>query len=226
MINGFYVYQHKTADTGMVFYIGKGTARRGGFERAYTANKRSKFWQSIVKKHGVIVEVLELFPTEEEAFNRERQLISIHGRMIEGGSLCNLTAGGDGHSGFSPSPETRAKLSLAVSGEKHPNWGRKLSQETCRKKSETLKSSPHNLKGKKLPNWWKRKIAATKIGELNPMYGKTGAAHPNSRRVRNKITGASYDSVQIAADHLGFKMKTLYNWLSGHRKNPTELEFA
>lgn len=65
-----------------------------------------------------------------------------------------------------------------------------------------------------------------KLGALNPMYGKTGANHPNSRKVRDRESGATFDSVQIAAEQLGFKMKTLYNWLSGHRKNPTSLEFA
>ena len=72
----------------------------------------------------------------------------------------------------------------------------------------------------------RRMKSITKVGALNPMYGKTGAAHPNSRKVRDRSTGAIYDSVQIAADELGHKMKTLYNWLSGHRPNPTTLEFA
>lgn len=72
----------------------------------------------------------------------------------------------------------------------------------------------------------RHKKAVTKLGALNPMYGKTGADHPNSRKVRNRDTGEAWDSVQIAADALGLKMKTLYNWLSGHRKNPTALEFS
>ena len=72
----------------------------------------------------------------------------------------------------------------------------------------------------------RRKKSVTKIGALNPMHGKTGALHPNSRRVRDRDTGAIFDSVLIAAEARGFKMKTLYNWLSGHRPNPTTLEFA
>jgi hypothetical protein len=70
------------------------------------------------------------------------------------------------------------------------------------------------------------KKSITKIGILNPMHSKTGAEHPMSRKVRDSATGDVYDSVQIAADATGQKMKTLYNWLSGHRKNPTTLEFA
>lgn len=70
------------------------------------------------------------------------------------------------------------------------------------------------------------KKSVTKIGNLNPMYGVTGASHPNSRKVINKESGQVYDSVSIAADALGVKMKTLYNWLSGHRKKPFPVEFA
>ena len=49
---------------------------------------------------------------------------------------------------------------------------------------------------------------------------------PTSRKVHDKISGATYDSVLIAATTHGHKMKTLYNWLSGHRPNHTALEFA
>lgn len=72
----------------------------------------------------------------------------------------------------------------------------------------------------------RRKKSITKVGALNPMHGKTGAAHPNSRKVVDKNSGDVFDSVLIAAESRGLKMKTLYNWLSGHRKNPTTLEFA
>ena len=72
----------------------------------------------------------------------------------------------------------------------------------------------------------RRKKSITKVGALNPMHGKTGAAHPNSRKVVDKDSGDVFDSVLVAAESRGLKMKTLYNWLSGHRKNPTTLEFA
>lgn len=72
----------------------------------------------------------------------------------------------------------------------------------------------------------RRKKAVSKIGERNPMYGVRGLEHPMSRVVVHTLAGVFYESVQDAADIHGFKMKTLYNWLSGHRPNPTPLEFA
>lgn len=223
----YFIYQHRRLDTGEVFYIGKGTrTHQKQYQRAYVTEKRSAFWTAISSKAGHSVELVADFYTESDAFEMERELIALHGRRVDGGSLCNLTLGGDGPSGFSPTQETRAKLRAAVAGERHANWGKKLSDETCRKKSESLKNSPLNLRGKKLPDWWKQRIAAAKVGVLNPMHGKTGAAHPNSRRVRDTKDGAVYDSVLIASEACGYKMKTLYNWLSGHRPNPTTLEFA
>ena len=224
----YFVYFHRRKDTGEVFYVGKGTrTNKKQYERAYTADNRSKFWLRIVGKCGGydVVIVADYF-SETDAFSLERNLIAKHGRRIDGGTLCNLTLGGEGHSGLSPNNETRSKLRAAVSGEKHPNYGKRLSVETCRRKSEALKSSDKNLRGKKLPQQWKDRIAAGKIGALNPMYGRCGAAHPNSRKVVERATGAAYDSVQIAAEACGLKMKTLYNWLSGHRHNPTTLELA
>lgn len=226
MTKEFFVYQHKRIDDGIVFYIGKGTVKRGTFARAYVTKGRSKFWQAIVAKHGLAVEIIESFDSEEEAFDKERELIALHKRHSEGGTLCNMTLGGDGHVGLPVSQQAREKLSAALSGDNHPNWGKKLSKETCRKKSESMKASPLSLKGKKLPDLWRQRIAVAKIGARNPMYGKIGAAHPNSRKVIDRATGSVYDSVQIAAGTFGYKMKTLYNWLSAHRSNPTTLEFA
>jgi len=89
-----------------------------------------------------------------------------------------------------------------------------------------LSSGGPGIPGVKDPCEVRRKKAVTKVGDLNPMFGKTGAAHPNSRRVLDRASGAVYDSVLLAAQATGHKMKTLYNWLSGHRPNPTTMEFC
>lgn len=227
MIDAHFVYVHRKAKTGEVFYVGKGTRcakKRDG--RAYATHNRTNHWRNIVAKHGLLVEVVSWFESNEDCLRMERDLIAYYGRSMDGGCLCNLTLGGEGSTGLPLSAEARRKLSEANRGERHFNWGKKLSPETCAKKSESMRASPKNLRGKKLPDWWVEKIRAAKLGAQNPMHGKTGAAHPKSRKVRDRASGAMYDSVQIAADALGFKMKTLYNWLSGHRPNPTALEFA
>ena len=223
----FFIYVHRRNDTGEVFYVGKGTrTHKKQYERAYVSKKRSQFWTAIVAKAGYSIELIADYFTEADAFEAERTLIGIHKRRCDGGTLCNLTLGGEGSVGLPKSAETLEKLRAASSGERHANWGKKLSLETCRRKSESMKISPLNLSGKKLPDWWKQKMADAKVGAMNPMYGKTGAASPVSRKVQDRISGVVYDSVLLASEAQGFKMNTLYNWLSGRRTNPTSLEFA
>lgn len=62
-------------------------------------------------------------------------------------------------------------------------------------------------------------------GSHNSMYGKRGAETGTARKVLNVKNGKIYESVSEAAITIGYKMKTLYNWLSGHRKNPTDMRF-
>lgn len=223
----FFVYAHRRNDTGDVFYIGKGTrTHKKQYGRAHETKRRSKFWCSIIAKAGYSVEIIGEFPDENSAFDLERQLISKHRRKCDGGTLCNMTAGGDGSLGLPKDPSTIEKLRAASSGSRHPNWGKKLSAETCKKKSESMIASPLNLRGKKLPDWWKEKIAVTKVGDKNPMFGKTGSAHHRSRRVVDRETGASYPSMTAAANSIGMKVGTLYNMLVGTNTNRTQMEFA
>lgn len=82
-----YVYVHRKASNGDIFYIGKGQKSRS---RAKCS--RSRRWQQTVAKHGLIIEEI-LGPTHEQcAFSFERVLIHSIGLK----SLCNISTGGDG----------------------------------------------------------------------------------------------------------------------------------
>lgn len=70
------------------------------------------------------------------------------------------------------------------------------------------------------------KKAITKIGDLNPMYSKTGIKHPNSRPVVNIQNGVFYESLIEAAESLGYKMQTLHKRLTGRLPNKTLWRFA
>jgi hypothetical protein len=47
------------------------------------------------------------------------------------------------------SDATRKKISIALSGENHPNYGKRCSEETKEKMSNSLKGKPSPFKGKK-----------------------------------------------------------------------------
>jgi len=83
-----------------------------------------------------------------------------------------------------------------------------------------------DLKGKKLPKWWRDRIAQNVQGKNNSMYGKRGQETPNARLVMNQQTGIFYESVTEAAEVHGYKMKSLYNMLTGFRINRSTLTFV
>lgn len=98
----FYVYVHRRADTGEVFYIGKGQGRRMSVRAG-----RSRYWKNIVAQHGFTWEIAAWFHDEQEAFAHERFLIMC--MRQRGQKVCNLTDGGEGTSGYIAPPETLAK---------------------------------------------------------------------------------------------------------------------
>lgn len=135
----FYVYLHRRASDGKVFYVGKGRNRR-----ALSKSRRSQYWQNIVNKHGYTIEYVQTGMQEWWAFEMEIQLIEFYGRE----NLVNLTDGGEGASGFSD--ETKEKIRLS-------KMGLKVSEET----KEKLRLA--NL-GKKHSKETKARMGAAHIG--------------------------------------------------------------
>lgn len=116
----FYVYVHRQADTGKVFYVGKGSGKR-----AWSKQFRPTFWHRVKNAHGLIVEEVAYFWDESAAFDYERALIAeckAHGLR-----LTNCTDGGEGPSGAVRSEETRRRMSESGKGKR---LGQKRSQET------------------------------------------------------------------------------------------------
>ncbi len=82
------------------------------------------------------------------------------------------------------SPETRAKISAALSGENSPNFGKHLSAETRAKISANLpdNSGPrHPNFGKKASADTRAKLSASRRGEKNHMFGKTHTAEARAK---------------------------------------------
>ena len=174
----FYIYLHRRATDGKVFYVGKGYGRR------YKSKSRNKHWHNIVNKHGYKVEIYLDGLQEWYAFELEKEIISFYGRE----NLCNLTDGGEGPS--NPSDETRIKMSMSHVGKKLPmcqrikisesNKGRKISDEAKQKSSNSQKgkkkseSTKLNMsiaaKGRKASEETKRKLSELRKGrKLKPV---------------------------------------------------------
>lgn len=178
MDNKFYTYLHRKADTGEIFYVGKGKDMR-----FCSANKRNKHWQNVVHKHGFIAQIILNNLTEKSAFESERSLIALF--KLTGKKLVNKTDGGEGPSGMKHTDETKAKWSLAKLGKKRGNY----SSDHKRKISESLK-------GRLVSEETKLKISqATKIAMQFPevkqkmIDAKLGKHRPkHSEETRQKMS--------------------------------------
>ena len=128
-------------------------------------SKRNNHWNNVVAKHGYSVEIVFDNLTEEDAFRIEKD--TILEMKYFGYPLVNMTEGGEGSWGIKQDPEVvrrraqrrkgiplseehKRKISNAQKGmprsrqaiekARLTNTGRKQSEETKKKRSETLKS--------------------------------------------------------------------------------------
>lgn len=185
-LNDFYVYEHTKLTDGLIFYVGKGRSYRAYHGFAH----RNKHWCNIVKKHGHSVRFVVTCVDEELALlaeiERIDQLKSI------GFSLCNMTNGGDGLSGYSPTEETRQKMSQN-NAMKNPEIRKKISEKLKNRLisqhqrdqiSKTLKASYEQARAMYVPKPEKKKqkfVPPPMIGEKN---------HSKRPEVREKISKA------------------------------------
>lgn len=147
----FYVYAYLRSATSLngakysPFYIGKGKE-----ERAFV--KQNRITPPPVDPSFIVF--IQEGLTEKEALELEKFCIKLYGRIDNGtGILRNLTDGGEGLSGFSPSSETRQKISTSNKGK---TKGRKLSPET-RKKISLATRGANN------PRWQKEVSAEARL---------------------------------------------------------------
>ena len=121
---GFCTYEHTRVDTGAVFYVGKGRARRA----SETFNRNIYWKRTVAKAGGFSVRVVVDSVDEELAFLAEVERIDQLRRI--GAKLCNMTDGGEGASGLRASDETRLKQSEKRRGALHPQFGKPKSELT------------------------------------------------------------------------------------------------
>lgn len=174
----FYTYAHFKKDDSTIFYIGKGKKGREAVRQG-----RNKHWVNTVNKHGLNVEKLAGWNTEQEAFNHEKFLIWCFKDM--GYKLVNMTDGGEGVS--NPSNETRQKMSASQLKrnrkltEEHKaavslaNKGRPLSLEHRKKISEAHKGkkrSPEAIAKMSANAWAKTEEGRKKLSLSTANYWK------------------------------------------------------
>lgn len=168
----YYVYVHRRATDGSIFYVGKGKGKR-----AESKWGRSSHWHNVVNKNGYICEIIKRFDSEACAFSFEKMLISIHGRN----NLVNKTDGGEGVSGRKYNGCERIAAMARMLGRKNTekhiaavvafHTGRKRTQETCDLISNKAKERLANPKKhwhttEEVCTWWHEKGLIRKCTHL------------------------------------------------------------
>ena len=219
----FCVYALVNSLDNNVFYIGKGKKYRPTHHQLH-ARRGSEYYvhrkiRKILSLGGrVDIELLLETDDEQEALNKEVEMIAFYGRE----NLTNLTDGGEGSSGFKHSQESKEKLRQQKIGKKLtpesitrrqqtrkerqiPAWnkGMKMSPEFCEKVGRSgLGKEPWN-KGKKIPQWIKDKISARQkeIGRPMSEYNKEQLRKalkgvPKTEEMRKKLSLAKSKPVR------------------------------
>jgi len=133
--NNFIVYIHIRPDTNEPFYVGKGVPGR-----EIRTCGRNQYWHNIVNKNNGIFESKILFKglSEEEALLKEREIeleLRNKGYILANIAECGVKAG---TTGMKHSEESKRKISEGLKGHISPNKGKKMSKESCEKKSKSM----------------------------------------------------------------------------------------
>jgi len=157
----YYVYQHQKADTGDIFYVGKGKG-----SRCSTSKGRNRYWHHVVDKHGFVPVIMADGLDEELAFLTEAEVIDKYRKL--GYQLVNATDGGEGASGYKHSEEHKAQMRGNTYWQLVKNNGFKgktHSDEQKAKWSESRKGALGPRKGVVLSDEIKAKMSMAKKGK-------------------------------------------------------------
>jgi hypothetical protein len=162
--NNAYVYGHYKADTGELFYIGKGTGNR-----AWQTWKRNPYWKNVVNKHGFTVKLLHENLTEEDAYEKEKQLIAEVGLM----NLTNITEGGIGIT-------SEISKQLVEKRNSNPEYRKKHMKGVARRTQDIVWRNNQVEKNKNLANnsEWKARV---RNGTLNSWKNSERRAKASER---------------------------------------------
>lgn len=147
--------------------------------------------------------ILEVFSTRKLAVAKEIELHNLYDVAVSESFYNKFKQTNTGFCTFGTkqSEEEKAKRSktmksLGLVGEKASMWGKKHSDETKKKMSESRAGDKHHYYNKKRTQETKEKISDSLMGSKNPNYGKTGEkSHlwgiPRSEETKRKISIAN-----------------------------------
>ena len=185
----YYTYGHIRPDTGVVFYVGKGSKKR-----AYNRQDRNNHWHNIVNKNNgqFEVKIFNWFNTEQHALNSEIWQIA---QLSSFGNLVNQTPGGEnpprlfGDLNPMKNPEIAKKTANSLRGRQkttelkikisEARKGKGVGERNAMKRPEVIAlMSGVNHYMSNYEHIEKRFSNNPTKGKRNGMFGKTGDKNP------------------------------------------------
>lgn len=218
---GYYEFTDFSLDFEPI-YIGKGKGLRPTKHYTLYKSNNNRFYSKMksIVDGGLKSEFILLKEnlTESEAFECEKNLIKLIGRIENGGTLTNLTDGGEGQSGFKFSEETKKKMSDIRLGKKIGP----MSDEVKLKISISKIGKISKMKGKKLEEIVgierakdiKKKqseIASNRFGDSNGMYGRSHSEESKEKMSQKTIKKFGKDNPNYGRDYKE-EEKTFDTW--------------
>jgi len=207
----FYVYIHRRATDGSIFYVGKGTG-----SRSVSRSGRNRYWGNVSRKYGFSSEIVKDGILEADAFELEIFLISE--LRLAGLALTNLTNGGEGASGLRHTEESRYKLRMSKLGKKQSpehaaksataSLGTKRSPESIKTVADMKRKPVVNSSGEVFDSI---KDAATEISRRSGKETSSLHIAACARRERDSALGFSwsYDIENIPKLKLAERKKSV-----------------
>lgn len=182
-------------------YIGQTRQKLNDRIRQHKNCKKKCGIDIAIQKYGIEnfkIDVVEEVPVEMLSEREIFWIAELNAKVPNG---YNLTEGGEGGSGCSPSDETRKKISNSLKGRPAHNKGVPCSQSTRDKisaankgrtppnkgKPSPNKGMPSHRKGKTLPKETCMKMSIARMGSKNPNYGKH---RKHSEKTKAKLSAA------------------------------------
>jgi hypothetical protein len=224
----YYVYVYRDPRPGkkrIPIYVGKGTAGKKRADVHWRQKTRNPILRGIlskIKQAGLepLIEIVAWYDNEAAAFKCEISMIALYGRRDLGaGPLCNLTDGGDGTSGYKPTPDQRVAMS-------QPNIGRKNSPETITRMKQAAKQRVESAEriAKLIA---RNKSPRSEITRQRVSQAKLGRAAPNRKLSEAQVLeiyGSRKDHRALAHEYdvsmscIGMiRCGYSWNWLTKHR---------
>jgi hypothetical protein len=175
------VYRHIRIDKNEPFYVGIGMT----LIRPYEKRSRSKHWMNIAKI-GYEIEILFEDIEWNEACKKEIEFIELYGRVIDkkGGTLVNLTKGGEGTLGYDNGNHFWKGKNI------YPHM-----IDAIVKNAKLRVKEKNGFYGKKHSEETKNKISIANKSKL------VGGKNPQAKKVINLVTNKVYDCVGDAAKY-------------------------